>query len=610
MEQEDAFPPTRKMEGISVGSVILDDKRLVNIVGEGYGPRIGEMNATVWDLSTKRILLQVSSRLIALSADGSHLAVIGCKTVVWDLAKLASRVLFEDANCYDQNFQRAAFSSDGQYLAVGGPTAGRDSEKKSAPPGIRLFHVSGPKSETILPLDLGYSSYDRLSSLEFSADGRFLAGISAVTGRPALTVWEVQSGRQKKSLILKLSADINQNCRGAGCARIGGFSPDGEMAAVITGPVSPQLGPSEVFLLKLEDLQKESFKSHHRVDSVVFSPDSKMVATLIASKVGAPAVLWARETRREIGTVGNYTAFLDSVGYAADGRVLAVTREHPAAGGIVARVWDVMTGALFVSPPAWGTDATGAVTLASDGRHLAVSGDTGVLVWSVERRSAVRTLNERVTTPATLVVMEGNLLAAGRDGQVAVWNLDTGQELRTFKGTAPVAFSPPGGKLFATTIDCASAALWDPNSSAARGTLKNDAQCLAALAFSPDSSTLATLTRGGSSFDQKPANPEAKLWDVGARRVRARLQSYEGDYEGRVAFAPDGKSLATTGKDGRVDLWDSLTGRRLVSLPSVQNKISSIEFSRDGRTLVVGFETTVGVYRADAKQSLQSLSIH
>lgn len=623
MEHEAGFPPSKKIEGYAVGAVVLDDKRLINIVvGAGERSRSGEMNATVWDLSTRRILLQVSSRLIVLSADGSRLAVIGCKTVVWDLARLESRVLFKDGNCLDSNFQRAAFSRNGQYLAAGGPTVGRDPEKKSAPPGVRLFRLAGPKSETVLPLDLGYS-YDELNSLEFSADGRFLCAISAVSGRPALTVWEVPSGRQKESLILNLSADIKQYCQGAGCARIGGFSSDGEIA-VITGPHGPQGGPSEVFLLRLEGLQGQSFKSRHRVDSVVFSPDSKIVATLIEpSRDGAPAVLWARETRREVGTLGNYTAFVDSVGHAASGPVLAVTFEHPASGGIVARVWDVMRGALFASLPDWGADAAGPVTLASDGRHLAVSGGTGILVWSVDRRSAVRTLQERVTRPATSVAIEGNLLAEARDGRIAVWNIETGHELRTLKGTAPVAFSPPGGKLFATTVDCASAALGDPNSGAARGTLKEDDQCLAALAFSPDSSTLATLTTGGSDFriffdalmrggsmDRKPANPEARLWDVGARQVRVKLDGYEGGYDGRVAFAPDGKSLATNGKDGRVDLWDSLTGQRLISLPGLQNKISSIEFSRDGRTLAVGFETTVGVYRADEKQSLRSLGTH
>ena len=128
--------------------------------------------------------------------------------------------------------------------------------------------------------------------------------------------------------------------------------------------------------------------------------------------------------------------------------------------------------------------------------------------------------------------------------------------------------------MFATTVDCSATTLWDLSSGAQRSVLSEDKQCLGALAFSPDGNTLVTLTKGGSVLDQTPAAPEGRVWDVPGKRVRVRLQEYDEGHDGRVAFSADGKTIATSGKGGRVVLWDPLTGRRLVSLPGLQKAIN------------------------------------
>ena len=57
---------------------------------------------------------------------------------------------------------------------------------------------------------------------------------------------------------------------------------------------------------------------------------------------------------------------------------------------------------------------------------------------------------------------------------------------------------------------------------------------------------------------------------------------------GTVAFAPDGKSLASAGSDGAVKLWDPATGREVLTLrgPGTPGEWGKFAWSRDGRRLV------------------------
>ena len=69
---------------------------------------------------------------------------------------------------------------------------------------------------------------------------------------------------------------------------------------------------------------------------------------------------------------------------------------------------------------------------------------------------------------------------------------------------------------------------------------------------------------------------------------------------GRVAFAPDGKTLATGLSDGTIVLWDSETGTRLEEVKGHQRQVTSLAFSPDGRTLVSGaFDGTMKLWRIE-----------
>jgi WD40 repeat protein len=91
--------------------------------------------------------------------------------------------------------------------------------------------------------------------------------------------------------------------------------------------------------------------------------------------------------------------------------------------------------------------------------------------------------------------------------------------------------------------------------------------------FNPDGTRLAT-----SSFDGT-----VKVWDAVSGK---QLFTLPGPISSlfRVAFSPDGKTIATAASDAK--LWDAMTGEELLTLHTPE-VLTSVAFSPDGSQLAV-----------------------
>jgi len=159
-----------------------------------------------------------------------------------------------------------------------------------------------------------------------------------------------------------------------------------------------------------------------------------------------------------------------------------------------------------------------------------------------------------------------------------------------------VAISPDGNSL-ATARNDGKVALWDitnPHHPTRQASLPRPDYDVHGLAFGPDGRTLATVSSDGGDG--------AVLWDTTNRSHPTRLatldQSSTLDQSGkvtRVAFASDGRTLATAHTRDVVMLWD-ITDRShpasLGTLPSPRDnpsprdkKVYSLGFGPDGKTL-------------------------
>lgn len=166
---------------------------------------------------------------------------------------------------------------------------------------------------------------------------------------------------------------------------------------------------------------------------------------------------------------------------------------------------------------------------------------------------------------------DGKTLVSGDDGgQVVVWDRAAGKELRRWKVKGWVY----------------------------------------ALALSPDAQALLVTERIPLVFDSG-RHAAAKLWDATDGRVKRDLEDvFKKEHQSAAAFAPDGKLLAVgrggevDGPNGKVVLIDPTTGKKVRELaPGHQYGVTDLAFHPDGKHLASsGRDTVVRVWGvADGK---------
>jgi WD40 repeat protein/tetratricopeptide (TPR) repeat protein len=160
-----------------------------------------------------------------------------------------------------------------------------------------------------------------------------------------------------------------------------------------------------------------------------------------------------------------------------------------------------------------------------------------------------------------------------------------------------VAFSPDG-RTAATGTERGVVRLWDTASGQLVGEPLRHEGKVVTLAFSPDArtvlaaSTFYRYTRTGHGT----AVYSATLLDAATGRPVGQPIEHE---VARVAFSPDGRIVATSGSNHKIQLWDGATGQTIAPPLENQGQVYALAFSGAGGTLLTGGNRAAELWNTD-----------
>ncbi len=137
--------------------------------------------------------------------------------------------------------------------------------------------------------------------------------------------------------------------------------------------------------------------------------------------------------------------------------------------------------------------------------------------------------------------------------------------------------------------------IWDVAKARLRYQLPRHPEGAAGCAFSADGRRFVTAGRDRA----------LRLWNLDAEELREQtLPNAHTDAALAVAFSPDGRMLASGGQDRLVRLWNSETLAPLGTFGGHRQWVTSVEFSRDGRSLVSCDRESVRVWSVAAAEDV------
>jgi eukaryotic-like serine/threonine-protein kinase len=498
------------------------------------------------------------ARCVALSADGTLLAIGGKEVTLWDPA--SGRKLATLPDC-PSDVAALAFRRDGKLLAV-------PAEEGK----VRLWDVVASKYTQTFD---GHP--DETLALAFSPDGKTLA----TGGRDEfLRVWDVVTGKEL------WARKEHHN----GIASVA-WSPDGKFLA--SGGMDWAVRLWDATGVHLAEL-----KGHNdAVNAVAFSTDGKTIAS---GSGFLPSHATVREQPGEVIIWDVAKRTKEQMFAAHRGPVTGVVCQSP--GGLITSGWDGSIkswnlGDLSEAASIWRGHPDGLTGLDGTGSTLVSVGPEGVKLWDVNRAPGRRTfadLGEELQSPKLSYSNDGKRVfdsRTGKDWLPRKWTHETA----TVRGMAPdgrtvvasvkrtaVELEMPDPRLTMRGTEPETyLTLVDVESRMEQVRIKTEIETLSAVRFDPTGQYLVahgTIRRGETDI------PRLEAWSLSALPRRLFVTEGAASKFSAAEIGSDGRAVAVVTDKREVRLWDVESGAEQATLPDVL----AVAFSPSANLMAIG----------------------
>jgi len=460
---------------------------------------------------------------------------------------------------------RVSLTADGQRLVT------------STREGMAVFATDTGERLALLERSSGPGERGpRNEPLAISPDGKTVVAALNARGSPepfSIGVWDATTGRRLTTLPEE-PGRVEHTSAITDLA----FAPDGKTLATSSWDHS----------VRLWDLASRLCRATYRgslaeVWAIAFSPDGQQV--LSGGKDGE-LLQWPAQPKRPATAIpGDWIP----LGFSPDGAKLvayhtggALSMFNPATLEPTARIEVQPSRRMgwFAGPP---------IAISTDFTRVAEARGSGRLaLWHPENR-AVAPEELHLSTPAEVLALSpsGRILLAGGFRHPLEWfePEESREPVLTLDGEWAI-FSGDGESIAEFTRD-RRVRLWQASSRQVLHEFKLPDGAGFSAALSWDGSVLATAS------DMRDSSNTIYLWDAGQGRLLGTCIGHKQAISS-VAFAPDGRTLASSSGDGALKFWQVPTGTEMLSLARIGANQRRLVFSPDGRWLAMQSSTSDG----------------
>jgi eukaryotic-like serine/threonine-protein kinase len=295
-----------------------------------------------------------------------------------------------------------------------------------------------------------------------------------------------------------------------------------------------------------------------------YSPDGALLVTL--SKTEPPKVRSA-DTGAVMVALDARPEFLNPMAFSPDGSRLVAPDQR------VARVWETGTGKLAAVLTGHTDNVNTAVFGPNGKRILTASNDRTARIWDPETGEELARLTGNAgavysasfSTDGTLIV------TSAADYVSKVWDVASASERFRVNG-GMAHFNADGTRIMTLLDGCAT--IWDSTSGKSVNVIGSSAKPLWTFGFAPDGKRIVTTSKEGV----------AELWHADTGK---ELQAYEhGERLSKAVLNADGSLLMTWSLTGILRVWNTESGENTVTQHTAQRTITTAQFSPDSTRVV------------------------